>query len=101
MRENLGALGVVVLGHVVQLVEQGQVVIRDDVACDAGVSIPVPGAADIGAALDDSNTLDAMLAQPRRCQQRRESSADKKDLDGIVDGIARRDFAGIRVNFVP
>ncbi len=100
VRENLGTLGVVVLRHVVHLVEQRQVVIRDDVACHTGVSIPVPGAADIRAALDDPNALDAVLAQSRGGQQRRESSADKQNFDGIVDWFARRDFAGVRIDFV-
>ena len=69
MRENLGASRVVVLGYVVELVEQGQVVISDDVARDAWVAIPVPGAADVCAALDDTNALDAVLAQARGSQE--------------------------------
>src|SRR5260370_40605878 len=58
VRENLGASRVMVLGNVVKLVEQGQVVISDDVARDAWVAIPVPGAADGVPALDDTNALD-------------------------------------------
>ena len=100
VRENLGTLGVVILGHVVHLVEQRQIIVRDDVACDAGIPIPVPGAADIGAALDDPNALDAALAQSRGGQQRREASADKQDLDGVVDWFARRDLAAVRIDLV-
>src|SRR4029077_1448194 len=74
--ENLGASRVVILGYVVELVEQGQVVVSDHIACDARIAIPVPGAADVGAALDDANAFDAALAQSRGSQQCRESAAD-------------------------
>src|SRR5208337_2960366 len=70
VREDLGALGVVILGHVVELVEQRQIVIGDDVARHAGVPVPVPCAADVSSALDDANALDAMLPQPRGGQKR-------------------------------
>jgi hypothetical protein len=90
----------VVLGHVVEFVEEWQVVVGDDVAGDAGVPVPVPGAADIRAALDDANAFDAVFAQPRRGQQRRESTADKQAFDGIVERLARLDFAGVGVDLV-
>ncbi len=69
-----------VLGNVVHLVEQGQVIVGDDVAGHAGITIPVPGAADVGAALDDPDALDAVLAQAGGGQQGGEAAADEKDI---------------------
>ena len=100
MRENLGPSGVVILGHVVELVEQWQIVVSDDVARHARVAVPIPRPPDVRAALDNPDALDAALAQARRGQQGRESAADKQDLDGIVDRLARRDFARMRIDFV-
>ena len=61
--ENLRPLGVVPCRDVVHLVEQRQVVVRNNIAGNTGVTVPVPGAADVGATFDDADALDALLAQ--------------------------------------
>ena len=61
-------------GHVAHLVEQRQVVVGDGTSQAApGIAVPVPGAADVGAALDDADALDAALAQARRRSAARRS----------------------------
>ena len=100
MLEDLPPLGVVASGHVAHLVEQREVVVGDDVARHARVAVPVPGAADVAAALDDADRLDPDLAQPGRGQQRREAAADEQHLDLVVDRIARDDLLDVGVGLV-
>src|SRR6266849_1364023 len=64
--EDLGTPGVMIPGHVVELVEQRQVVISHNVASNTRVAIPVPGAAHVRSALDYTDAFDAALAQARR-----------------------------------
>ena len=52
--EDLGAEGVLLLRHVADLLEQRQVDVRLDVALRARVAVPVPGAAEVAAVLDDA-----------------------------------------------
>ena len=51
--EDLGREGVLLLRHVAELFEQRQVAIALDVALGAGIAVPVPGAAEVAAGLDD------------------------------------------------
>ena len=60
--EDLGALRLVPGGDVVHLVEQRQIVVGDHVARHSRIPIPVPGATDVGAALDDADALDTLFA---------------------------------------
>ena len=62
--EDLGDEGVLLLRHVAELLEQRQVAVRLDVALRAGVAVPVPGAAEVAAGLDDAEVGDALLGQP-------------------------------------
>ena len=98
--EDLPPLGVVAGGHVAHLVEQRQVVVRDDVARDTRVAVPVPGAADVAAALDDADRLDADLAQAGRGQQRREAATDEQHLDLVVDRVALDDLLDVGIGRV-
>ena len=98
--EDFIAFGEAALGHIVHLVEQRQVVVRRHVAGDARVAVPVPGAAHIGAALDNADTLDAVLAQPGRGQQGREAAADEQTFDRIVDRLAGLECAAVGVVLV-
>jgi hypothetical protein len=59
------------------LVEQRQVVVGHHVAGRARVAVPVPGPAHVGAALDDPDALDPLLAQARGGQERGEAAADE------------------------
>ena len=99
--EDLPTLRVVAGRHVAHLVEQRQVVVRDDVARDAGVAVPVPRAAHVAAPLDDADRLDADLAEPGRRQQCREAAADEQHLDLVVDRVALDDLLDVRIGGVP
>ncbi len=98
--EDLRALGVVPGGHVVHLVQKWEVVVGDHVAGHARVAVPVPGAADVAAALDDADALDATLAQAGRRQQGGEPPADEQDLDLVDDRLAFDDLVDVRVGGV-
>ena len=52
VREDLRALGVLLGRDVPDLLEQRQVDVGLDVARDAGIAVPVPGAADVGGLVD-------------------------------------------------
>ncbi len=95
--EDLPSLGVVTRRHVAHLVEQRQVVVRDDVARHAGIAVPVPGTAHVATSLDDADRLDADLAQPCGCEQRREAAADEQHLDLVVDRFALDDLLDVGV----
>ena len=100
VREDLRPARVVVLRHVTHFVEQRQIVVRDDVARGARITVPVPRAADVAAAFDDTNALDAFFAQPRRRQQRGKSAADEQHFHRVADRIARFDLAAVRIGCV-
>ena len=70
---DLLARGVAPGGDVVELLEHRDVHVRLDVAHDAGVAVPVPGAADAARLVDDADPLDARLAQVGRRRGRRRS----------------------------
>ncbi len=61
-------LGEVALGHVVQFIQQRDIIIRWRIACNTRIAVPVPGATDIGPAFHDADALNASLAHARRCQ---------------------------------
>ena len=73
---DLFAEGVALARDVAELLEHGEVDVRLDVAHDAGVAVPVPGAADAAGLVDDANAFDAGLAQValrwsrRQCRRR-------------------------------
>ncbi len=100
VRVNLRALGVVARRHLAHLVKQRDVVVGGRVAGDAGITIPVPGPADVGAALDDADALDAALAQACGRQQGGESAADAQDLDRVGDRCPLLERLSERVGLV-
>ncbi len=100
MGADLVAERVLLLRHVADLLEQRQVGIRLDVAGDAGVAIPVPGAAEVAGRIDDTDALDTRLAQPRSRQQPAEAAADDRNLHVVEQrraGEARRDIRVVEV----
>src|SRR5581483_6834237 len=101
VREDLRRLRIVARRHVAGLVEQWQIVVSNDIARRPGVTVPVPGTADVGAALNDTDTLDANLAQSRGGKQSRESAADKQHFDRVVDRLARLDRRRVRIDLEP
>ncbi len=99
--EDLPSLCVVPGRDIAHLVEQREIVVRDHVACDAWVAVPVPRAPDVATALHDPDRLDADLAQTCGGQQRGEPSADEQHLDLVVDGIARDHVLDVWISRVP
>ena len=73
------------------LFEQRHVDHRGGVALRAGIAVPVPGAAEIAALLDDAHILDAGLDQPRAGDQAREAAADEGEGDVVGLRFARRE----------
>ena len=62
-----------IVGIVAHLLEQRQIAVALDVAGDAGIAVPVPGAADVAALLAEAHIGEAGLAQLVPEQQRRRS----------------------------
>ena len=98
MRADLVAEAVLLLGDVAGLFQQRQVDVAFDVALSAGISIPVPGAAEVAALLDDADILDPGLAQTRRGQEAAEAAADDHHVDRVGERLAGE--AGLDVRIV-
>ena len=98
MRADLVAEAVLFLGDVAGLFQQRQVDVAFDVALSAGIAIPVPGASEVAALLDDADILDPGLAQTRRGQEAAEAAADDHHVDRVGEGLAGE--AGVDVRIV-
>ena len=90
---DLVSLGVSLGRHVAGFLEQRHVDVRFDVARRTGVAVPVPRPAEVAADLDNANTLDTRLAQPRCSQQTAEAAADDQDVNRVIDRGTRPDIA--------
>ena len=86
--EDLGRLGVLLLRHVADLLEQRQVHVRLDVARSAGVAVPVPGAAEVAALLHHADVVDAGLTEPGAGEQASEAATDDQHLDLVGQRLA-------------
>jgi len=86
--EDLRRLGVLLLRHVADLLEQRQVDVGLDVACRPRVPVPVPGAAEVAALLDDADVVDAGLAQAGPGEEAPEAAADDQHLDLVGERIS-------------
>ena len=69
------------------LFEQRHVHHRRGVALRAGIAVPVPGAAEVAAFLDDAHVGDAGFDQPRAGDEPGETAADERE--GDVIGLRR------------
>ena len=97
--EDLRRARVLLRRDVADLLEQRQVDVRLDVARRARVAVPVPGAAEVAALLDEAEVVDAGLAQPRarpagrrtrrRSRRPRPSSVSGARSIGAVYGSSR------------
>jgi hypothetical protein len=95
--ENLRRLRILLLRHEAGLFEQRQVDIALDIACRAGIPVPVPGAAKGAARLDHADILETRLAQPRCRQHPAKPAADHGHLDMILH---RRAFHTLRIRVI-
>ncbi len=89
--EDLGAVGVLLGRHVPGLLEQRHIDEGGRVALRARVAVPVPGAPEVAALLDDPHVGDADLFQTRSRDEPREAAADDRDRHVIGLGLARSD----------
>lgn len=83
VREDLRTLGVFLGRHVTEFLQQRHVDVGLHVTGDAGIPIPVPGAADVGRLVDQANTSHAEFTQPGAGQQSTESGSDDRDVDFV------------------
>ena len=90
-------MAVLFLGDVAELFEQRQIDVRLDVALRSGIAVPIPGAAEVAALLDDANVFDARFAQTRASEQAAEPAADHNDLDFIEKGHTVDGCVDIRI----
>src|SRR5579871_3324331 len=98
MLEDLRRERVFLFRDVTGFFEEGQIDVGLDIALRARITIPVPGAAEIAAFFDDSDALDAGLAQTRAREQAAETAADDHYLDLVVQRSAGE--AGIDIGIV-
>ena len=96
VRQDLGGVGVLLLGDVPDLFEQGQIDVGLDVAHRARVAVPVPGAAEVATLLDHADVVDAGFTQTSAGQQPAEPSADDHDFD-LVGQRLTHDRLDVRV----
>ena len=86
--EDLGSVRVLLARHVAGLLEQRQVDERRRVALRTGVAVPVPGAAEVAALLDDPDVVDADVAQLRGGHQPGEPAADERERHLVEQRLA-------------
>ncbi len=70
--------------HVADLFEQRQVDVGLDIAGRARIAVPIPGAAEIAALLDNADVLDTSFAQTRAGEQSAEAATDHHDFHVVV-----------------
>ena len=86
--EDLRRVRVLLGGHVPGLLEQRHVHEARGVALGAGVAVPVPGAAEVAALLDDADVVDAGFLEPGAGDEPGEAAADERE--GDVVGLRAR-----------
>jgi hypothetical protein len=95
--QDLRCAGVLLGRDAAELLEQRQIDVRLDVAHRAGVAVPVPGAPEVAALLDDPDVLYARLAQPRAGEEAPEAAADHERLDLVLQRRAAEPRLDVRV----
>jgi len=85
VRENFRRMRVLFFRDVVQLFEQWQINVCLDVALRARITVPIPGAAEIAAFLDDADVFDAGFAQSGGGEQSTEPTTDDDHFHFVVE----------------
>ena len=80
VRQDFRRVGVLLGRPVPGLLQQRHVDHRSGVALGARIAVPVPGAAEVAALLDDAKVLHASLAQTCAREQTAEATADDHNL---------------------
>ena len=89
--EDLRPMRVLLGRHVPRLLEERHVDEGGRVALGARVAVPVPGAAEVAALLDEADVLDARFLQAGTGDEAGEAAADDGDGDVVELGFARGD----------
>ena len=76
------------LRDVVELFEHWQIAIRLHIAHCSRVPVPVPGAAEVAALLNDTDVVETGLAEAAAHQQTTKSAANDHDVDVVSDRLA-------------
>ena len=98
--EDFRPVAVFFLGDEPRLLQQRQVDVGFEIALGPGIAVPVPGAAEVAALLDDSNALDPRLAKMGARHQAAEAAPDDENVDFVVQrgaGEAGRDVGVIDI----
>ena len=85
--ENFLCLGIFLDGHVTRLLKERQVDVALNVASGAGISVPVPGPAEVSALFDHADIPEAGFTKACPCQQTAKAAADDDDVHLISQGL--------------
>ena len=96
MLHDLRSARVLLARDVGRLLQQRQIHVGLDVALCSGISVPVPGAAEVATFFDDAKVVDARLREPGRRDEARKSTADDCNSD-VVDQRRSVDGLGVRI----
>ena len=88
--EDLRSKGIFLLRHVARFFQERQVAVGFDIALGAGVTVPVPGSAEIASGFDEQHVLDAPLLQPGRGHKAAEAASHDHHVDVALKGLPRR-----------
>ena len=91
VREDFRRMRIFLRRHVAGFFEQRHVDHRRRIALRAGIPVPVPGAAEVAALLDDADIPDAGFRQPRGGGEPGKAAADEGEGDVVGLRIARGD----------
>src|SRR5262245_54300822 len=100
VREDFRREGILLFRQVSSLLEQRQINVRLDVALRARIAVPVPGAAEVAALLDDAKVLNARLAQACAREQTAEAAADDHNLQRLVQRFAGEAGVNVRIIYI-
>ncbi len=94
---NFWGEGILMLWYVIELLKHRQVAVAFNVAHRSGITIPIPGSAEIPTAFDNANIGEAGLAEPSPHQQTAETTANNCDFNLVEE---RFPFHGLFVRVV-
>ena len=84
--KDLPGVGVLLPGHVADLLEERKVDVGLDIALGPRVPVPVPGATEIASLLDDPQVLHPGITEAGPHLQSPETTSDDHDIDLIDQG---------------
>src|SRR6516165_7573522 len=86
--QDFGAFRVLLGRDITELLEQWHIDVGLDVAGDSGVTIPIPGPANVGGLVDQPDVVDTELPASGPDEQPAEARTDDGDVDLVADGVA-------------